>query len=43
VSSRYAQLNIQSHRNTPEEFRAFLEGEMERWGRVVKETHMKVD
>jgi tripartite-type tricarboxylate transporter receptor subunit TctC len=42
VSSRFAQLNIQSHQNTPEEFRVFLDGEIERWGRVVKEANIKV-
>jgi tripartite-type tricarboxylate transporter receptor subunit TctC len=42
IASRFAQLNIQSRQNTPEEFRVFLDGEMERWGRVVKETQIKV-
>src|SRR5271169_1197045 len=37
VKERFAQLNIDSRPNTPEEFRAFVKDQMERWGKVVKE------
>jgi len=40
VSERFAALNIQSHRNTPEEFSAYVQGQMELWSRVVKEAHI---
>ncbi|HTV35896.1 MAG TPA: tripartite tricarboxylate transporter substrate-binding protein, partial [Xanthobacteraceae bacterium] len=40
VSERFAALNIQSHRNTPEEFSAYVQGQMELWSRVVKEAHV---
>jgi tripartite-type tricarboxylate transporter receptor subunit TctC len=42
VSTRFAQLNIQSRPNTPDEFHSFVEAQMEHWGRVVKETNIKV-
>ena len=37
-----AKLNIDSRPNTPEEFRAFVKDEMERWGKVVKEAGIKL-
>jgi tripartite-type tricarboxylate transporter receptor subunit TctC len=42
VKERFEQLNIDSRQNTPEEFHAFVKGEMERWGKVVKEANIKV-
>lgn len=42
VSARFARLNIQSHQNTPEDFRAFVAGQMELWSGVVKETGIKL-
>ena len=33
VTERFEQLNIETRQNTPEEFRAFVEDQMERWGR----------
>jgi tripartite-type tricarboxylate transporter receptor subunit TctC len=42
VKARFEQLNIESRQNTPEEFRAFVTDQMERWGRVVKEANIKV-
>jgi tripartite-type tricarboxylate transporter receptor subunit TctC len=42
VSARFTQLNIQSHRNTPEEFHAFVEEQMAHWSRVVKENDIRV-
>jgi tripartite-type tricarboxylate transporter receptor subunit TctC len=40
VSARFAALNIQSHANTPEEFAAYVQGQMELWSRVVKEANI---
>jgi tripartite-type tricarboxylate transporter receptor subunit TctC len=40
VSTRFAQLNIESRPNTPEEFGAYVEGQMALWSRVVKEAHI---
>ena len=42
VSARFAELNIESHQNTPEEFRAYVESQMELWSRVVKEANIKL-
>jgi tripartite-type tricarboxylate transporter receptor subunit TctC len=42
VSARFAQLNIESRQNTPEEFGAYVEGQMALWSRVVKEAHIKL-
>jgi tripartite-type tricarboxylate transporter receptor subunit TctC len=43
VVERLAALNVQARENTPEEFRAFLAAEIERWGRVVREAGIKPD
>ncbi|HEX3114798.1 MAG TPA: tripartite tricarboxylate transporter substrate binding protein [Bradyrhizobium sp.] len=43
VKQRFEQLNIDSRPNTPEEFRAFIKDQMERWGKVVKEAKIKLD
>jgi tripartite-type tricarboxylate transporter receptor subunit TctC len=42
VSARFAELNIESHRNTPEEFGAYVETQMALWSRVVKEANIKL-
>jgi hypothetical protein len=42
VSARFAALNIQAHQNTPEEFSAYVQGQMELWGRVVKEANIEL-
>jgi tripartite-type tricarboxylate transporter receptor subunit TctC len=42
VSARFAQLNIVSRQNTPEEFHAFVEGQMKLWSGVVKEANIKL-
>ena len=42
VKERFEQLNIDSRPNTPEEFRAFVQDQMERWGKVVKEANIKL-
>jgi tripartite-type tricarboxylate transporter receptor subunit TctC len=42
VKERFEQLNIETRQNTPEEFRAFVREQTERWGKVVKEANIKV-
>ena len=42
VSTRFAALNIESRPNTPDEFRAYVEGQMTLWSRVVKEANIKL-
>jgi len=42
VKQRFEQLNIDSRTTTPDEFRAFIADQMERWSKVVKEAHVKL-
>jgi tripartite-type tricarboxylate transporter receptor subunit TctC len=42
VTARFAELNIQSHRNTPQEFRSYVDAQMELWSRVVQDAHIKL-
>jgi len=42
VKARFEQLNIESRQNTPEEFRAFVNEQMERWSKVVKDANIKL-
>jgi tripartite-type tricarboxylate transporter receptor subunit TctC len=42
VTARFAELNVESHQNTPEEFRAYIESQMELWSRVVKDANIKL-
>jgi tripartite-type tricarboxylate transporter receptor subunit TctC len=42
VSTRFAQLNIESHENSPDDFRAFVRAQTELWSRVVKEAKIKL-
>lgn len=42
VKDRFEQLNIESRPTTPEEFRAFVAEQMQRWGKVVKEANIKL-
>jgi tripartite-type tricarboxylate transporter receptor subunit TctC len=42
VSARFAELNVYSHQNTPEEFRAYVEDQMALWSRVVKEANIRL-
>jgi tripartite-type tricarboxylate transporter receptor subunit TctC len=37
VSTRFADLNIESHQNTPAVFGAYVESQMALWSRVVKD------
>jgi tripartite-type tricarboxylate transporter receptor subunit TctC len=39
---RLKQLNVETRENTPEEFRAFVAAEMDKWGRVVREANIKL-
>jgi len=42
VQSRFAQLNIVSRQNTPQEFHAFIQQQMKLWSGVVKEANIKL-
>jgi tripartite-type tricarboxylate transporter receptor subunit TctC len=42
VVERFEQLNIESRQNTPEEFRAFVDEQMTRWSKVVKDANIKL-
>ena len=42
VIARFTELNVQSHKNTPAEFGAYIEAQMTLWSRVVKEANIKL-
>jgi tripartite-type tricarboxylate transporter receptor subunit TctC len=42
VKDRFEQLNIDSRQTSPEEFRAFVKDQTERWTKVVKEANIKL-
>ena len=42
VTAKLDKLNIEYHPGTPEDFRAFVAAEMEKWSRVVKEANIKL-
>jgi tripartite-type tricarboxylate transporter receptor subunit TctC len=42
VTTRFAELNVESHPSTPDEFRAYIESQMELWSRVVKDANIKL-
>jgi tripartite-type tricarboxylate transporter receptor subunit TctC len=42
VKDRFDQLNIETRPTTPEEFRAFVADQIDRWGKVVKEANIKI-
>ena len=42
VKDRFDNLNIESKPNTPDEFKAFIKDQNERWGKVVKEANIKL-
>jgi tripartite-type tricarboxylate transporter receptor subunit TctC len=42
IVERLKQLNVETRANTPEECRAFVASEMEKWGRVVREANIKL-
>jgi len=43
VAERLASLNVGTRRNTPAEFRAFLEGELTKWERVIREGNIRIE
>ena len=42
VKDRFDNLNIESHQNTPDEFRAYVDAQMALWSRVVKDADIKL-
>jgi len=42
VTTRFAELNIESRQNSPQEFRTYVEDQMALWSRVVKEANIKL-
>jgi len=42
VSARFAELNVESRQNSPAEFGAFVEAQMQLWSRVVKDADIKL-
>jgi tripartite-type tricarboxylate transporter receptor subunit TctC len=42
VSTRFAELNIESRPNTPQDFGAYIEDQMNLWSRVVREANIKL-
>jgi tripartite-type tricarboxylate transporter receptor subunit TctC len=42
VSTRFADLNVESRQNTPAEFGAYIEAQMALWSRVVKDANIKL-
>jgi tripartite-type tricarboxylate transporter receptor subunit TctC len=42
VTERLDKLNVEYRPNTPDDFRAFVAAELERWSRVVKEANIKL-
>jgi len=42
IIERLKQLNVEFRENRPEEFRAFVAAEMEKWGRVVREANIRL-
>ena len=42
IVARLQQLNVDFRQNTPEDFRAFVAAETERWGRVVRDANIRI-
>ena len=42
VSARFAELNVESRQNTPQEFGAYVESQMQFWSRIVKDANIKL-
>ncbi len=42
VSARFAELNVVSRQNTPQEFADYIEAQMTQWSRVVKDANIKL-
>jgi tripartite-type tricarboxylate transporter receptor subunit TctC len=43
VSARFAQMGLDVIASSPEEFSAHLKKEFEKWGKVIRERHMRVE
>jgi tripartite-type tricarboxylate transporter receptor subunit TctC len=42
VAQRFAELNIESRQNSVDEFRTYVEGQMQLWGSVIKEANIRL-
>ena len=42
VTARFAELNVETHANTPEQFGAYIEDQMKLWSGVVKAANIKL-
>jgi len=42
VTSRFEQLNVETRPNMPEEFRTFVNEQMARWSKIVKDANIKL-
>jgi tripartite-type tricarboxylate transporter receptor subunit TctC len=42
IVERFKQLNIEYRQNTPDDFRAFVGAEMEKWSRIISEAQIKL-
>jgi tripartite-type tricarboxylate transporter receptor subunit TctC len=42
VSTRFAELNVESRQNTPQEFGDYVESQMQLWSRIVKDANIKL-
>jgi tripartite-type tricarboxylate transporter receptor subunit TctC len=42
VTARFAELNVESRQNTPDEFRVYIESQMKLWSGVVKDANIKL-
>jgi len=42
VSARFAELNVESRQNTPQEFGDYVESQIQLWSRIVKDANIKL-
>jgi tripartite-type tricarboxylate transporter receptor subunit TctC len=42
VSARFAELNVETRQNTPQEFGGYVESQMQFWSRIVKDANIKL-
>ena len=42
VIARFEQLNIETHPTTPQEFGSFVDEQMARWSKVVKDANIRL-
>jgi tripartite-type tricarboxylate transporter receptor subunit TctC len=43
VKQKYADLGVTAVSSSPEEFRAYIQSEMDRWGKLIKEAGIKAE